>query len=167
MGHRATTCCKIKSPDHINPEGKDDAGRTTGCSYWALVTQAKEWHQLWTDQSTAEKLEEALRLLAEALALCPSTLAPITAEDILEGSKAFKQATVAPDGFHPRSIGLLGYEARAALAALLNKCEAAGKWPTEASDVQMKATREQDGGSRLVGWYRAMFRLRVAIRGGV
>ena len=163
MAHRAAK----ERPEQINQQGTDAAGRTTGCSYWSLVTQTSEWHSLWTDQSSPAEMEEAITLLNDAIASCPSTLPPITGEDVLKASKGFKLATVAPDGWHPRTFGLMGPEGREATAQLLNLFEQTGQWPTMSSSVSMKATRKPCGGSRLIGWYRAMFRLWSYIRSEV
>ena len=59
-------------------------------------------------------------MINAALAANPEHLAPITEEVVGDSAKCFKDSTCAPDGFHPKSYGLLSVEGKQTLAMLLN-----------------------------------------------
>ena len=71
---------------------------------------------------------------------------------------------MAPDGWHPRTCLLLSDESLTVLAELMNIFEREGMWATTNSSVHMGVLWKKDGGKRLIGWYRAMFRLWCAAR---
>jgi len=60
---------------------------------------------------------------------------------------------------HPRHIALISDEAREALADILNAVEAHGQFPTEAQSLIVALFDKPAGGTRPIGWYRAIFRV--------
>ena len=104
-------------------------------------------------------------MLDKVLELDPQELEPITAQDILEAGKKFKQRTCNPDGWHPRSYQYLSLQAREVLAGMLNYWESKACWATQAKSVHMNSQLMHTGdGRRLIGWYRSLFRLYSLIR---
>ena len=106
-----------------------------------------------------------MELLHRYLAANKQELPPITGRDVWQVSRSFPTMTVAPDGWHPRTFSLLGETGRELLARQLMIWEAAGMWPHSNSTIHMSSQRKPAGGRRLIGWYRAAFRLWSAIRG--
>ena len=106
---------------HENSHGLDSAGRTTGCTYAALVTEADLWHKLWTTDCSPQEHAQALEHLNAILEENPNYLDPLTGADPRAAERLFKNRTAAPDGWRPRSFDLLCDDALEALAQLL-KC---------------------------------------------
>ena len=77
----------------------------------------------------------ALAMLTEALQHSPSMLEPLTAADMRAAATTFKQRTVSPDGWHPRTFMLLSDESLTVLADLMNIFERQGMWATANSSV--------------------------------
>ena len=76
----------------------------------------------------------------------------------------FKVRIATLDGFHPKGFAGLSTQCKDVLADMLNLFEDTGMWPTQNSSVHMNVQRKPGGGFRLIGWYRALFRLWCAIR---
>ena len=82
------------------------------------------WSKLWQANGT-QRGRAALAAL-DALVKPTPMPEPIVGSMVIQAGKSFKEHTVAPDGFHPRSCGLLSVQAADALAALLNAVEWTG-----------------------------------------
>ena len=142
-----------------NAAAKDAEGKVTGCVYQGLLAEAEDWHKVWTDDCLASELEDAIKLIDAALQSCPEDLSPLTADDVHEASGAFRDRTSSPDGWHPKTFKLLSTAAKHSLAQFLNVLEKTGLWPESNSSLHLKLTPKPQGGNRLIGWYRALFRL--------
>jgi hypothetical protein len=75
-------------------------------------------------------------------------LTKITGPELRKAGKSFKTRTTATDGWHPRH-----------LAEILNAVELLGDFPMQLRDVLIHLMDKPTGGTRPIGWYRAMFRL--------
>ena len=143
-----------------NDSAPDDADRPTCCPYNVLLGEVNSWDHVWRgDDTSPEEHAQALTILNEALRLDPQPLSPITGTDVAQSSVAFKRKTVSPCGWHPRTYSLVSKESQDSLGRLLSQCEWNGMWPEEESSIHMSIQRKPAGGKRLIGWYRALFRL--------
>ena len=105
-----------------------------------------------------EERQELERLLDQAIGGMRRA-SRLTGDDLKRAAKAFGQRTCCPDGMHPRHIALISDEAREALADILNAVEAHGQFPTEAQSLIVALFDKPAGGTRPIGWYRAIFRV--------
>jgi hypothetical protein len=71
----------------------------------------------------------------------------------------FKFATTAPDGLHPRHLAHLSDEGIQALADILNAAEIIGNFPDKLQSLIIALFDKPTGGTRPIGWYRAIFRV--------
>ena len=147
-----------------NDAVKDLEGKLTGCPYQVLLQEVQTWSTVWTSDCCQTEQEEAMKMLSQRLAQYPEAMQAITGNDVLEASLQFKKRTVSPDGWHPRSFALLGATGRDCIARLLTLCEKYGQWPGQCSSLMMGVHDKPAGGKRLIGWYRALFRLRCKTR---
>ena len=160
----AHNTCKVPVEPE-NETGLDEHGETTGCLSCFVQTEAVSWEKLRQDDCDENEHAQAMELLHRYLAANKQELPPITGRDVWQVSRSFPTMTVAPDGWHPRTFSLLGETGRELLARQLMIWEAAGMWPHSNSTIHMSSQRKPAGGRRLIGWYRAAFRLWSAIRG--
>ena len=136
-----------------------------GSTYESLLDEVGDWCDIWCGEGCRpEELAEALAVLEAAIKANPQELSHIDADDVEAASSAYKEYTCAPDGWHPKTFRLLSRPAREALARLLRAIEESGWWPESNSSIHMKVTPKPTGGNRLIGWYRALFRLWCTIR---
>ena len=147
-----------------NPQGKDAAGQPTGCPYQVLLQEVRGWDEIWNSDADPGEIAQALAMIAKAIEEQGHSMRRITAADVREASKSFKRCTATPDGFHPRTFMLLSEAGQQLVADLLNLFESTGLWAKANSTIHMKVTKKPQGGKRLIGWYRALFRLWCAIR---
>ena len=90
-------------------------------------------------------------------------LPPITREQVISASRAFKTSTCALSGVHPRHIGFLPAAAIDLLIVLLESCEEVGFLPPQAM-LTFALIPKPTGGRRPIGWYQTIFRIWGAIR---
>ena len=131
-----------------------------GCPYNVLLAEVDTWAGIWHgDGASPAEHAKAMQILNEALRIDPQPLEPLVGGNIAEAAKCFKKRTATPDGWHPRTFGLLSEESQDRLARVLNICECFGAWPEDESSIHMSIQRKPGGGKRLIGWYRALFRM--------
>ena len=130
-----------------------------------MLGECQTWDEVWHGGNTeAEEHAKALAIIQEALQLDPQPLSLITGPEVGEAARHFKQKTATPDGWHPKTFGLVSSEGQDCLARILNTCECIGSWPEQQSSIHMSIQRKPAGGKRLIGWYRALFRLWCMLR---
>ena len=127
-----------------------------GDPVYILEHEVQEWCKHW-QVDEAQQGREALEALNAMTSPMPMP-EPITGSIVIQAGKSFKAQTVAPDGFHPRHFGMLSVPAADALAALLNAVEWTGKFPTQVTSVIIGLIDKPAGGTRPIGFYRALFR---------
>ena len=88
----------------------------------------------------------------------------LTGEELRKAAKTFKMCTTRPDGIHPWHIAYLSDLAVEALADLLNPVEVTGEFPEEMCDVIIAFFDKPEGGTRPIGWYRAIVRVWASAR---
>ena len=91
-------------------------------------------------------------------------LPPLLPGQLADASRAFKTATCALGGVHPRHIALLDGSALAVLANLLEVAEAVGILPDQLADLLIVLLPKVTWGLRPIGWYQSVFRIWIKAR---
>lgn len=139
----------------------------TGCPAEILISEVASYAELWGADPSGRKLKNVEDAAMKELDDILSNTDPpkkLTGKGLRNAAKTFKICTTRPDAIHPRHIAYLSDSAVEAPADLLNLVEVTGELPDEMCDVVVALFDKPEGGTRPVGWYRAIVRVWASAR---
>ncbi len=130
----------------------DEQGLSTDLR--ALVRARSEgWAHIWAGEGQEGASEEATFVLGEAL---PPAL---TVDELTAASEGFRMRTSTVDGLHPRHVRHLFVGSLGCLSLLLRAYEAQAAWAPSLAEVIVRLMPKDSGGHRIIGLFRALFRV--------
>ena len=114
-----------------------------------LASEVNQWSGLWKTGGG-----DPPPVFADVL-----VLPPLLPSQLMEASAAFRTATCALGGIHPKHISLLSPSAIAVLATLLEVAEAVGILPDQLANILIVLLPKVTGGLRPIGWLQSVFRV--------
>ena len=147
--------------------GASCEGSMTGCPAEVLISEVASYAVLWGADPSGRKLKNVEDAAMKELGDILSNTEPpkkLTGKELRNAAKTFKICTMRPDGIHPKHIAYLSDPAVEALADLLNLVEVTGEFPDEMCDVIVALFDKPEGGTRPIGWCRAIVRVWASAR---